>query len=444
MFGNICGGHSHVSAATNEARMRELIQQLERAGAAGSAGDVVRLLKQAELLAPEHPMVLNAAAVQKLNAGDAAAAKVLLERAISKDDKNPAFWINLASTYRNLQQPDAEMNAIEQALKLEPRYLIALLQKASLLELQGKQRAAAKVYQNALQILSPGAKLPPFLKGQIDRAIEAVRADQTALESFLNEKLLAVRVAHSGEKQNRFEHSIDALLGKRAIYRPQPTLMYFPKIPAWEFHDRDAFAWLDEIEAATVDIRAEFERVFVEDAKDLEPYIAYPDGVPLDQWSELNRSRRWSAFYLWREGQPNKQHLARCPITAAILAKAPQVHVPEHGPTAFFSILDAKTRIPPHTGVTNTRLVVHLPLVIPPGCGFRVGSETREWQLGRAWVFDDTIEHEAWNNGEMPRAILIFDIWNPYLTAAERDLVRAAVEGISVYYREEAPLSGLI
>src|SRR5256885_13746092 len=106
--------------------------------------------------------------------------------------------------------------------------------------------------------------------------------------------------------------------------------------------------------------------------------------------------------------------------------KTPRVDVPEHGPNAFFSILDAHSHIPPHTGVTNTRLTVHVPLVLPGRCTFRVGDDKREWRLGQAWVFDDTIEHEAWNDSDVPRAVLIFDIWNPYLTEAERALVRAA------------------
>ena len=171
----------------------------------------------------------------------------------------------------------------------------------------------------------------------------------------------------------------------------------------------------------------------------LEPYVAYPDGVPLDQWKELNRSRRWSAYFLWKEGVPRAEHLARCPRTAAVLARAPLCDVPGHAPTAFFSILDAHTHIPPHTGVTNTRLTVHLPLIVPGGCTFRVGSERREWSVGRAWVFDDTIEHEAWNGADAPRAILIFDIWNPYLSEAERAIVRAATEAVGDYYRASTP-----
>lgn len=428
----------------NEEQLRELVLQADRASAAGNSAEATRLLSRAQELAPEHPLVLNTDGLQKLNSGDAAAALQLFERAIRKDDQNPSFWINLASTARRLKQPDVEMNALERALALDPRHLLALLQKASLLDLQGKPRAAASVYGHALQTIPPGAQLPTMLQAPLERAAEAVRANNAALESFLLDRLRPVRATHAGAAQQRFDHCLDTLLGKRAIYRPQPTFMYFPKVPAWEFYERDQFPWLDAIEAGTAEIRAEFARAVAEDAGDLEPYIAYPDGVPLDQWAELNRSRRWSAFYLYREGKPVERHLARCRKTAALLANAPQADVPGHGPNVFFSILDAKTRIPPHTGVSNTRLVVHLPLIIPPGCGFRVGSETRHWRAGTAWVFDDTIEHEAWNDSDTPRAILIFDIWNPYLSSAERDLVRTTTAGVGEYYQGQSPVSGLI
>jgi aspartate beta-hydroxylase len=83
-----------------------------------------------------------------------------------------------------------------------------------------------------------------------------------------------------------------------------------------------------------------------------------------------------------------------------------------------------KTRIPAHSGVSNMRTIIHLPLIVPEGCGFRVGGETRTWQEGEAFAFDDTIEHEAWNDSDQLRAVLIFDVWNPYISVAERDLIR--------------------
>jgi aspartate beta-hydroxylase len=112
----------------------------------------------------------------------------------------------------------------------------------------------------------------------------------------------------------------------------------------------------------------------------------------------------------------------------------PLLDVPGRAPTAFFSVLRPGTRIPPHTGVSNTRLIVHLPLVVPDGCGFRVGSETRTWRAGESLVFDDTIEHEAWNESGAIRTVLIFDIWNPHLSGPERDLVRATMQGVEAFY----------
>jgi aspartate beta-hydroxylase len=116
------------------------------------------------------------------------------------------------------------------------------------------------------------------------------------------------------------------------------------------------------------------------------------------------------------------------------IAACPNWDAPMMGPNAMFSILEPHTRIPAHTGTANTRLVAHLPLIVPPGCGFRVGGEQREWQPGQAFVFDDSIEHEAWNDSGEVRAILIVDVWSPLLSAAERDLVRALSARLGKYY----------
>jgi aspartyl/asparaginyl beta-hydroxylase (cupin superfamily) len=104
----------------------------------------------------------------------------------------------------------------------------------------------------------------------------------------------------------------------------------------------------------------------------------------------------------------------------------------------MFSILKPRTRIPPHTGVANTRLVLHLPLIVPEGCGFRVGGETRAWREGDAWVFDDTIEHEAWNDSDEPRAILICDVWSPHLSLWERERIAEVVAALDHFNAGQA------
>ncbi len=426
---------SNVNAsAAQPASVPDLIQASKAAAAAGRAGESDQLLVRAAQLAPGHPAVLNELGTRMMDRGEHAKARDMFQRATTADPGHPALWSNLASSLGALGLIKEELEAIERALALEPRHLASLLQKAAVIEARGDIRNAARAYRNALATLAPGAKPPPTAVTAIEHAHEVVRADDAALAEALETRLASIRDRHGGGTYRRVDRCLEFLTGRRTRYNPQPSFMYFPEIPAVEFFDRADFPWLDAIEAATEDIRSELTTVLVSDRAGLEPYVAYPEGVPLDQWKELNKSRRWSAYFLWNQSEPQPAHLARCPRTAELLKTAPQCDVAGRGPTAFFSILDAATVIPAHSGVTNTRLTVHLPLIVPPDCGFRVGSETREWVPGKAWVFDDTIEHQAWNRSDLPRAILIFDIWNPFLSAAERDLVRAATEVFGTYY----------
>ena len=420
--------------APDNATVLRLIQASKAAGAAGRAGEADQLLARVAQLAPAHPAVLNELGSRMMQRGDAGRACELFQRATQADPKHPILWSNLASSLAALNRLPEELEAIERALALEPRHLAALLQKGSLLERTGDARNAARAYRNALATLPAGAGPPEAVAPLIEHARTVIAADDSALGAAIEERLAPIRDRHGAGQYRRVDRCLELLTGRRRRFEPQPTFMYFPEIPAIEFFDRAEFPWLDAIEAATESIREELMSVLVSDREGLEPYIAYPDGVPLNQWQELNKSRRWSAYFLCNQGVPQPAHLARCPRTAEVLKGAPQCDVRYRGPTAYFSILDAHTRIPSHTGVTNTRLIVHLPLIVPPGCGFRVGSETREWVPGKAWVFDDTIEHEAWNESDVPRAILIFDIWNPFMSAAERDLIRAATEVVGTYY----------
>ncbi len=429
-------------SAQDETLLKGLIQQAERAQAAGQREEAQRLLARAESISSTHPLVLNARAIDLLHTGNAARARQLLEQATQAEPKNPSLWMNLATALRGLGLRDEEEQALARVLALEPRHLIALLKKGELLEQRGRLKAAAQVFHNALQTVTPNMRVPNVLHDMLTHALEVVRRNDAAVEQQIEARVAQVRAEFGGEALERVDHGIAALLGKRRIYHPQPTFLHIPKLPDYEFYPRSQFPWLAEFEAAVPAIRAECERVLREDTGAIVPYIDYPEGVPLDQWAELNKSRRWSAFFLWRDGVRVDANADRCPHTAALLAKAPVADVPGYAPTAFFSLLDRKSHIPPHTGVTNSRLIVHLPLVVPPQCRFRVGSDTREWREGQAWVFDDTIEHEAWNDSDVPRAILIFDTWHPALTRGERELIRTAVPAIKDYYRDEVQISG--
>src|SRR2546423_3780142 len=210
-------------------------------------------------------------------------------------------------------------------------------------------------------------------------------------------------------------------------------MLHFPDLPAIQFYRDQDFPWLEDLEAHTAEIRDELLRIAAPQ-KDFQPYVQFSAGIPVNQWAELNHSPRWSAYFLWENGRRHPEHCAACPRTAEIVERMPLAHIPGYAPAVFFSVLEPHTRIPPHTGVTNIRLIVHLPLIVPEGCWFRVGNDTRAVVPGKAWVFDDTIEHEAGNDSESPRIILIFDIWNPLLTPMERELASALLAGLDSYY----------
>jgi aspartate beta-hydroxylase len=425
----------------DEATIVRALQAAKVEEAAGRMSESDQLLANVAQRAPNHPAVLNELGVRMMARGVADQAQLLFSRAASANPSQPSIWANLASSLKALGRRVEEFDAIEKALALEPRHLSALLQKADYFEWSGDPRNAAQAYQAALDSLPPAAVIPPHLKAAFEVARAKVDADRLALGNVLEESLAAVRERHGGEPQPRVDACLDTLMGKRRVYHSQPTWMYFPGLPAIEFFDRSLFPWLAPLEAASPEIRTELMRVLVSDRPGLQPYIDFPDGLPIDQFKELNRSRKWSAYFLWNQSQPNAGHIARCPSTARTLEEVvPRCRVEGRAPTAFFSILDPGTRIPAHTGITNTRCTVHLPLIVPPNCGFRVGSTTREWVPDQAWVFDDTIEHEAWNLSDTPRAVLIFDIWNPLLSPAERDMIQTATEVYGRYY-SQGPVS---
>jgi len=386
----------------------------------------------------------NALAMQAMKAGNPAQARIILDRALAVHQRDIALWLNLAGACRATGDVAAAFSAVEGALGIDPRSFLALLMKASLLERQGSLREAGFAYGIALTQAPDPEALDPRARMALEHA-RAIHADYTdGLRRRLADAVSGARTRGHGAESRRIATFIDHLIGARRIFHQRPTTYFYPGLPSIEFYPRGDFAWLTQIEAATEAIREELFAMMADEslADRFRPYVDYPAGVPLDQWAELNQSPRWSAFYLFRDGEVVSGNADRCPATMAALAAAPQPIVTHRSPAAMFSVLQPRTRIPPHTGVSNTRLVVHLPLILPGDCRFRVGNETRVWRGGEAWVFDDTIEHEAWNDSDRPRTILIFDIWSPFLSETERELV-ARVTAAADAFNGGAPEQGL-
>jgi aspartyl/asparaginyl beta-hydroxylase (cupin superfamily) len=371
----------------------------------------------------ENPAGLNQAAMQALGAGDFATAQALLQRLVAADPASIPGWLNLAAVRRRLNDVDGAFDALREVMRRDPRNFPALLMSATLMERQGDIKGAAGLYGAALSNAPPDNYLDRPTQQAVAHAREVHGRHTREMSDFIRARIGDAQSQCAPIERRRVDSFIDMTLRVRKRYQQEPLEYFYPGLPAIEFYEREEFPWLADLEAATVPMQQELATILREDQAGFAPYIHYEDHMPLDQWRELNHSPRWSAFHFYEKGQPVAERCRRAPATMEVLARLPQAQVPLRSPSALFSVLQPKTRIPPHTGVANFRLVVHLPLIVPPACGFRVGGETRQWRIGEAWVFDDTIEHEAWNDSEQTRIIFICDVWSPRLSPDERAVI---------------------
>ena len=398
------------------------LQQLEeQARSARQRGDVTAAAgywEQVLKAEPSHAEAANALGMLHLSQGRPAEAVRFLVIADAADPGQPALLFNLAAAKRGAGDTLGAIDALKKALQADPYFVQAMFQSGVLLEELGQLQAAAFHFKNVLDTAPEEVTKDPGFAPMLARAREAVAKSNSALDRQIEQA-----TAGAPELPVRAREAVAILTGKQRNYVSEPTFFTVPRLPALPFFDRELMPWIEELEAATAVIQEEAARVAAEDSGDAArfvPYVANPPEVPSNQWAELNHSPKWGAFFFYKHGTPDEANRKRCPRTTELLERMPLLRLAGRGPNAMFSLLQPGTRIPPHTGVTNIRSTVHLPLVIPPGCGFRVGAEAREWKPGTAWVFDDTIEHEAWNASDKLRLILIFDIWNPLLSADEQ------------------------
>jgi aspartyl/asparaginyl beta-hydroxylase (cupin superfamily) len=361
-------------------------------------------------------------------AGRLAEARRLLEGAVAETPERAEAWLKLAAMCRATGDLPGGLAALSRALAIDPLDFSALLSKAVMLERMGRTGEAGQAFGHALAQRPPADKTPPALAAVIEHAEAAYRQYQEQSAALLRASI-PPDAGLDADAQRRVERFCTNFARLTRPYAQEPSHFHYPGLPGFEFHDRRYFPWLEALEAGADAVKAELEALLASEAAELVPYVQYPDDVPLAQWRDLNRSDDWTAIHLLQNGRRVERNARHCPRTLALLAAAPQPDVPGRCPNAMFSLLAPNTRIPPHHGVANTRLVCHLPLIVPPGCGFRVGAETRAWRPGEAFVFDDTVEHEAWNESGELRVVLIFDLWPWALGEAERAAVAAVMAG---------------
>ncbi|XP_053915493.1 aspartyl/asparaginyl beta-hydroxylase isoform X3 [Cuculus canorus] len=140
--------------------------------------------------------------------------------------------------------------------------------------------------------------------------------------------------------------------------------------------------------------------------------------LPEDE--NLREKGDWSQFTLWQQGRKNEKACKSVPKTCTLLERFPEATGCRRGQIKY-SIMHPGTHVWPHTGPTNCRIRMHLGLVIPKeGCRIRCAQENRTWEEGKVLIFDDSFEHEVWQDAENYRLIFIVDVWHPELTAQQR------------------------
>jgi hypothetical protein len=393
----------------DQAELQRTLAAARQARKAGRGDEAAELLNDVIARAGEQPAALNSLGLNALaerRHGDSAA---LFRRAIAADPHSPELWMNLARALREADDIAGEREALEGALAIDQRHFMALVRLAELFERTGDEARAAERWSGVLALAAMMDERPPALEGMVEHAGEVVARRRAGFAAVVDAGLAEVRQGLEFAERQRFDACIDHALGRRRIYANQPAGLHFPFLPADEFFERRHFPWLERIESQTDVIRTELEALLARDEAVLRPYVAMEPGTPANKWSPLDNKLDWGALHLWKDGRRDDSVCALVPQTAAAVEALPLSDLPGRTPTVFFSLLQPGTHLPAHTGVSNVRAIIHLPLIVPPGCAFRVGGETRQWEVGRAWAFDDTIEHEA---------------CNPYIHAVVRDLLR--------------------
>ncbi|WP_018996304.1 aspartyl/asparaginyl beta-hydroxylase domain-containing protein [Hirschia maritima] len=358
---------------------------------------------------------------QLFRSGNYTDARNHLELAIQKGFIHPDSYVVLSHCHRNLNDIQNALKAVETALSAAPKHMRALLAKGELLELQQDLDEAVRFYKSAISVAPSPDEIPADIRPNFSKAFELIESQAQKHEQNLLRFLPSKKETLSQSK--RFAESIEILLGKAKPYFQQPTRFFFPGLAQKAVYSRDEFDWVKELEDQTANIKKELLSL-IQDQNNLAPYVQADDKDLILRDNKLINNSDWSACYLWKNGKLQEDMAEKCPQTVSALSSLPLDFLENQTPSILFSVLKPGTHIPPHHGMLNTRLICHLPLIVPPNCGIRVGNEHINWEEGKVIIFDDSIEHEAWNNSQETRVVLLFEIWHPELTENEKALIQ--------------------
>lgn len=365
-------------------------------------------------------------AFRELRYRDAAAG---YEKCVALSPESPALHFNLGTAREKLGDPAGAVVAYLEACRLNPRDARLALFAGAALEAAGRREDAATMF-------SLGDDLDPAVRHARDHPDHdpeirrrSATADRVIREHFTRLHADAVAEYEDG--------AADLTRVRRAIWTQthdgpvsfrtpgqRPSLFYMPDLPAHEFTPREELPWAAEVESHATEVRGEYLAALESGAQHL-PYVDANTRSPI--WRELRGNLDWSSLHLFSMAQesPLASHF---PKTLEAIAAADVVRIEGRPMELFFSRLKPGTHIPPHYGIANNRITVHLPLIVPGDSSIRVGHAMHHWREGEIVAFDDSFEHEAWNRAPADRVVLIFEAHHPDLSRKEREAIQYAIE----------------
>ncbi|HUA81437.1 MAG TPA: aspartyl/asparaginyl beta-hydroxylase domain-containing protein, partial [Dyella sp.] len=384
----------NTSVAAQVAQWREAAHAcLERADVGQARALLQRVLDEV----PDDVESLQLLASCHVAEGELNLALARLQAAARLRPDDPAVLQQLGTVHLAAADGAVAAQTLREALRIAPDLFVARLRLGQALEQLGQPHEALKAYFGALRSAqnqgrwTNDATTAPGLREAVKHAMRYVDAGRLA---FFHGVLEPLQQRYGADELKRVKHCLDVYLGERSIDMPdsrqRPKFLYFPGVPSQPYYPRERFPWQEGLEAFADDIREELRNVLAQESS-LETFLGAPQ--PGQAQQEMLKSSgpapaAWDAYFFFRHGERYKAHAQACPRTAALLDNLPLARIRNHAPEALFSVLSPGTHILPHTGVTNVRLVTHLPLVVPPDCALRVGGETHVWQEGRCVTFD--------------------------------------------------------
>lgn len=411
---------------------------------------------QAELVAlavldvlPTQAEALSLLVELALQRGDAPRAVSFLEVVVRAHPGSTRAAMDLAMVQLHADQPRAAQATLETVLAVVPSDHVAWLMLSQVRSGLGQSRGALQAQFEAVTRAQRSGQwldetsTPPQLLDAVVVAIERIRGNRRELLVAMVDDM---REVHGPLALQRVDRALAGYLrdwdSTPSDPRQRPKFFFFPGLPNPPYHDPYLQPWARQLQAAFPEIRHEALRIVEEDRR-LPDFI--PDHLPVEKYvSGVAPVPSWEAFFFFRHGERYDTNHARCPRTSTVLENIELCRIENQAPEILFSVLKPGSHINPHHGVSNVRLVMHLPLVVPPGCALNlIDHGEHRWTEGQLVMFDDTYLHEAWNRSSQTRIVLLMDCWNPHLMGIERSAVKRLIETITALKLADRAVRGV-